>query len=131
MSNVPEDLRYTKTHEWLRLEEDGTVTMGISDHAQEQLGDLVYVELPESGRTVTAAEEIAVVESVKAASDVYSPLTGEIVAVNEVLSDSPELVNTDPYGDGWLIRITPADSSDLDEMLDSGDYAELAEKDAD
>ena len=126
MSNVPEELRYTKSHEWIRVDEDGNLTVGITDHAQEQMGDLVYVELPDVGRTVGGAEELAVVESVKAASDVYSPLAGEVAEVNEALTDAPELVNSDPYGEGWLFKMTPNDVSDLDEMLDADEYTELA-----
>src|SRR3569832_1911439 len=105
MSNIPVDLKYTQSHEWVRRESDGTVTVGITDHAQDLLGDMVFVELPEVGRTVKAGQECAVVESVKAASDVYSPVAGEVVAINEGLSDSPEIVNKDPYGEGWMMRI--------------------------
>ncbi len=130
MSKIPDDLHYTKTHEWVRLEDDGSVTLGITDHAQEQLGDLVYVELPDVGRTVTGGEELAVVESVKAASDIYGPVTGEVSAVNEALADAPELVNTDPYGEGWLLQLMPADSSDLDELMEADDYSELAASEA-
>lgn len=126
MSNVPEELRYTKSHEWIRVDEDGNITVGITDHAQEQMGDLVYVELPDIGRTVGDGEELAVIESVKAASDVYSPLAGEVAEVNEALSDAPELVNSDPYGDGWLFKLTPNDSSDLNDMMDADEYTELA-----
>lgn len=122
MSVIPENLKYTKTHEWARLEGDGTVTVGITDHAQSQLGDLVFVELPEVGTTVAAGKECAVVESVKAAADVYSPLTGEVLAVNEALTDSPELINEDPYGKGWLFRLSTTDS--LDGLLDAAAYAE-------
>ena len=126
MSNVPEELRYTKSHEWIRVDEDGNITVGITDHAQEQMGDLVYVELPDIGRTVGGAEELAVVESVKAASDVYSPLAGEVAEVNEALTDAPELVNSDPYGEGWLFKLTPNDVSDVDDMMDADEYTELA-----
>ena len=108
MSELPGDLRYTNEHEWLRQEEDGTVTIGITDHAQSALGDLVYVELPEVGQDVDAGGEMAVVESVKAASDVYAPIGGEVVAVNEDLSDDPEKINADPYGDGWIVRLQPS-----------------------
>jgi len=108
MSELPGDLRYTNEHEWLRQEEDGTVTIGITDHAQSALGDLVYVELPEVGQDVDAGGEMAVVESVKAASDVYAPIGGEVVAVNEDLSDDPEKINADPYGDGWIVRMQPS-----------------------
>ncbi len=127
MTETPDDLRYTKTHEWARRDEDGTVTVGITDHAQEMLGDLVFVELPEAGRTVAAEEEVAVVESVKAASDIYSPLAGEITDVNAALSDSPELINNDPYGEGWILRIKPADEEDWENLLDAEAYQEVAE----
>ncbi len=122
MSTIPVDLNYTKSHEWVRREADGTVTVGITDHAQDLLGDMVFVELPETGRALKAGQECAVVESVKAASDVYSPLAGEVVAVNEVLSDSPELVNKAPYGEGWLMRIKPAAAADIDDLLDAAAY---------
>lgn len=131
MSNVPDDLRYTKTHEWVRVEEDGSVTVGITDHAQQQLGDLVYVELPDSGRTTLNGEEIAVVESVKAASDIYSPIGGDVSEVNERLADTPELVNSDPYGDGWLFRLTPSDSAEVDDLLEPDAYTEIAESEDD
>ena len=108
MSELPGDLRYTNEHEWLRQEEDGSVTIGITDHAQTALGDLVYVELPEVGQDVEAGGEMAVVESVKAASDVYAPIGGEITAINEDLSDDPEKINADPYGDGWIVRMQPS-----------------------
>ena len=108
MSELPGDLRYTSEHEWLRQEEDGGVTIGITDHAQTALGDLVYVELPEVGQEVEAGGEMAVVESVKAASDVYAPIGGEITAINEDLSDDPEKINADPYGDGWIVRMQPS-----------------------
>lgn len=108
MSELPGDLVYTSEHEWLRQEEDGSVTVGISDHAQSALGDLVYVELPEVGQSVESGGEMAVVESVKAASDVYSPVSGEVVAINDALADEPEKINSDPYGDGWIARLTVA-----------------------
>lgn len=111
MNELPGDLKYTKEHEWLRQEEDGSVTIGITDHAQGALGDLVYVELPEVGQDVESGGEMAVVESVKAASDVYAPISGEILAVNEALSDDPEKINADPYGDGWIVRLQPADDA--------------------
>ncbi|RCX24758.1 glycine cleavage system protein GcvH [Thioalbus denitrificans] len=122
MSEVPEGLKYTSSHEWVRAESDGTVTVGITDHAQELLGDLVFVELPEVGRGVGGGEECGVVESVKAASDVYSPLAGEITAVNGALTDAPELVNQSPFADGWLFRLRPADSAALDKLLDAKAY---------
>ena len=129
MSNLPAELKYTKSHEWVRQEEDGTFTVGITDHAQELLGDMVFVDVPEVEASVDAGDDCAVVESVKAASDVYSPLTGEIVAINEELADAPDLVNRDPYGDGWLFRIKPSDPSELDDLLAADDYqAELEEE---
>lgn len=123
MSDFPDDLRYAATHEWVRVEEDGSITVGITDHAQELLGDIVFIELPEEGATVSAQEEVSVVESVKAASDIYAPLSGEIIAVNEDLADSPETVNSDPYGEGWLFRILPSNMTELDELLDAEAYA--------
>jgi glycine cleavage system H protein len=127
MSHVPEELQYSESHEWVREEEDGTVTIGITDHAQTQLGDLVYVEVPEPGRAVHANEDLAVVESVKAASDVYSPVGGEVVAVNGALTDAPELVNRDPYGEGWLVRLRPEDPSELGALLDAEGYRAFLE----
>jgi glycine cleavage system H protein len=120
MSELPGDLKYTNEHEWLRQEEDGTVTIGITDHAQSALGDLVYVELPEVGQVVESGGEMAVVESVKAASDVYAPLSGEVVAVNEALADDPELINTDAYGDGWIVRLKR--SGDDSDAMDPDAY---------
>ncbi len=118
MSQVPDTLRYTKTHEWLRQETDGSITVGITDHAQAQLGDLVYVELPAVGKPLTTGDACAVVESVKAAADVYAPLTGTVLAVNEALSGAPQQVNQEPYGSGWLLRVTaaamPADTLDAE-----------------
>jgi glycine cleavage system H protein len=122
MSNVPADLRYLKTHEWARLEDDGTITVGISDHAQQALGDLVFVEVPEEGRQLAAGESCAVVESVKAASDVYSPLNGEVVAGNAELGGQPELINQDPYGAGWIMRVRPTDKAQFSAMLDASAY---------
>ena len=122
MSNVPADLRYMKSHEWARLEADGTITIGISDHAQQALGDLVFVEAPEAGRRVSAGEACAVVESVKAASDVYSPVTGEVVAGNADLGGQPELINSDPYGAGWIMRVRPDDKTQFAAMLDAKAY---------
>lgn len=127
MSNVPADLRYAKTHEWARLEEDGTVKIGITDHAQSELGDLVYIELPEVGRKVVAGEECAVVESVKAASDLYSPLTGEIVAANATLAESPESVNQDAYAT-WLFGLRPDSVEQMDNLLDAESYSQLIEE---
>lgn len=120
MSELPGDLRYTNEHEWLRQEEDGTVTIGITDHAQSALGDLVYVELPEVGQEVEAGGEMAVVESVKAASDVYAPIGGEIVGINDDLADDPEKINGDPYGDGWIVRMKPG--SDDGETMSPDEY---------
>ncbi|MGB2816114.1 MAG: glycine cleavage system protein GcvH [Burkholderiaceae bacterium] len=122
MSNVPSDLRYLKSHEWARLEADGTITIGISDHAQQALGDLVFAEVPEAGRRVTAGEACAVVESVKAASDVYSPVSGEVVAGNADLGGTPELINQDPSGAGWQMRIRPDDKAQFAAMLDAKSY---------
>ncbi|MCG9713348.1 glycine cleavage system protein GcvH [Shewanella insulae] len=122
MSNIPTELKYASSHEWIRKEEDGSYTVGISEHAQELLGDMVFVELPEVGDTVSAGDDCAVAESVKAASDIYAPLSGEVVAVNEALEDSPELVNSDAYGDGWFFRIMPSDLSELDNLLDAEGY---------
>jgi glycine cleavage system H protein len=122
MSKVPHDLRFLKSHEWARLEADGTVTVGISDHAQQALGDLVFVEAPEAGRRVVAGEAIAVVESVKAASDVYSPVSGEIVAGNADLGGQPELINQDPYGAGWIMRVRPDDKQQFAALLDAAAY---------
>jgi glycine cleavage system H protein len=124
MSDIPSDLKYTSTHEWVEDEGDGTVRVGITDHAQGLLGDMVYVELPEVGRSVDAGEECAVVESVKAASDVYSPVSGEIVEINELIADSPDVVNKDAYGDGWLFRVQLAEDADLGDLLDANGYAE-------
>ena len=120
--NVPQDLKYTASHEWVRSEADGTVTVGITDHAQEALGDLVYIELPAVGRTVAAAEACAVVESVKAASDIYAPVAGEIVAVNDAVSSSPEQVNQDAYA-AWLFKLKPVDAGALAKLLDAQAYA--------
>ncbi len=125
MSNVPEQLKYTKTHEWVREEADGSVTIGITHHAQDLLGDMVFVELPEVGRDLQIDVECAVVESVKAASDVYAPIGGEVIASNEALADSPELVNKDPYGEGWLFQVRPSNPDDLKQLMDATTYGEL------
>ena len=122
MSNIPVELKYAKTHEWARTNDDGSVTVGISDSAQDQLGDMVFIEVPEVGATVTAEEACAVVESVKAASDVYAPVGGEIVEVNEDLADSPETVNEDAFGEGWIFRIQPADAGELGALMDAEAY---------
>ena len=124
MSNVPTELRYTKSHEWVRREDDGSVTIGITDHAQDLLGDLVFVEPPEVGSTYAVGDDCAVVESVKAASDVYSPLSGDIIEANEGLADTPESINSDPYGDGWIFKMKLADEGELDSLLDATAYAE-------
>lgn len=122
MSNIPSELKYTSSHEWVRSEGDGIVTVGITEHAQGLLGDMVFVELPEVGETVATGDDIAVAESVKAASDIYAPVTGEIVEVNEDLEDSPELVNSDAFGDGWMFKIQLEDESELDSLLDAEGY---------
>ncbi|WP_217647382.1 glycine cleavage system protein GcvH [Amphritea atlantica] len=123
MMSIPSNYRFASSHEWVLDNGDGTVTMGISDHAQELLGDVVFVELPEVGREVDAGEEFSLVESVKAASDIYSPVTGEVVAINEALEDQPETVNNAPYDGGWIVKIKLADASQLDELLDAESYA--------
>lgn len=127
MSEIPSELRYTKSHEWVRRMEDGHYEVGITDHAQDQLGDMVFVELPEVGNTVSAGDECAVVESVKAASDVYAPVNGEIVETNTDLEDNPELVNQSPFADGWLFRLRPDDDDDWGELLDADAYQDVAE----
>jgi glycine cleavage system H protein len=121
MSDIPADLRFAESHEWARLEADGTVTVGISDHAQEALGDVVFVELTEVGKVFAAQDQAGVVESVKAASDIYAPIGGEVIAVNEELGGSPELLNSDPYG-AWIFKIKPTDKAELDKLLDAGAY---------
>jgi len=122
MSNIPVELKYAKSHEWARINDDGSVTVGISDSAQDQLGDMVFIEVPEVGQTVTAEEACAVVESVKAASDVYAPIGGEVVEINEDLADSPETVNSDAYGEGWIFRVEPADAGELGALMDADAY---------
>ncbi|WP_376693835.1 glycine cleavage system protein GcvH [Wenzhouxiangella sp. EGI_FJ10409] len=124
MSDIPSDLRYAESHEWVSQEEEGVVKVGISDHAQEQLGDLVFVELPEEGETFGRGDACAVVESVKAASDIYCPVSGEVTVVNEALADTPEIVNNDPYGDGWLFSVKLDDPGELDELMDAEAYRE-------
>jgi glycine cleavage system H protein len=126
MSNIPANLRYTKSHEWVEQLDDGTLKIGITDHAQDLLGDMVYVEVPEVGRQVKVGEECAVVESVKAASDVYCPLSGEIVDINKSLDGHPETVNKDPYGEGWIFQLRPADADDWNKLLDAEAYAGVA-----
>lgn len=127
MSEIPGDLKFLKSHEWARLEDDGLVRVGISEHAQQQLGDLVYVELPEVGVRVEAGSNCAVVESVKAASDIYSPVSGDIVEVNETLADTPETINEDAFGNGWIFVVKVDDTDELDDMLEPDAYAELIE----
>ena len=124
MKDVPEDLKYTSTHEWVRIEEDGTATIGITQHAQDMLGDLVFVELPRAEKELRTGEECAVVESVKAASDVYAPLSGEVIEVNETLQDLPGTVNSDPYGDGWLFRLRVANEKEIENLMDAEEYQE-------
>jgi glycine cleavage system H protein len=125
MSNIPSELKYLESHEWARVESDGTVTVGISDHAQSALGDLVFVEVPEVGRQVSKGAATAVVESVKAASDVYSPISGEVIAANGALSAAPELVNEDPYTQGWLFKVKPSNTAELSDLLDAKAYEKV------
>ena len=127
MKNIPGDLKFLSSHEWARVESDATITIGISDHAQDLLGDIVFVELPEVGQTLDAETDAAIVESVKAASDVYSPLSGEVMEVNSLLEDQPEIVNSSPYEDGWFFKLTPSDMSELDNLLSPEDYSEVCE----
>jgi glycine cleavage system H protein len=127
MGDMPGDLKYSKSHEWLRANDDGSVTIGVTDHAQEQLGDLVYVEVPENGRELELEEACAVVESVKAASDVYAPIAGTVVEGNEALADAPEAVNNDAYGEGWLLKMTPADAGALSGLMDASEYQAFVE----
>ena len=127
MSDFPKDVKYASSHEWARQESDGTVTVGISDHAQELLGDVVFVDLPDVDDEVSAGDEIAVVESVKAASDIYAPISGTIIEINEVLENAPETINNDPYNDGWIFKIKPSDESELDNLLDADEYSQSIE----
>lgn len=129
MSNIPSELKYATSHEWVRNEGDGTVTVGITEHAQELLGDMVFVELPDVGDAISTGDDVAVAESVKAASDIYAPITGEVVEVNEDLEDSPELVNSDAFGDGWMFKVKLDDSSELDALLDAEGYANSIDED--
>jgi glycine cleavage system H protein len=129
MSQTPSELKYAASHEWARLEEDGTVTVGITDHAQHALGDVVFVELPEVGAALDAGDEAGVVESVKAASDIYAPVGGEVLDVNAQLEDAPETVNTDPYNDGWFFKLQPADAQELDALLSAEAYRQQCEDD--
>ena len=127
MSDIPGDLKFLSSHEWARVESDGTITIGISDHAQDLLGDIVFVELPEVGQSVDAESDTAIVESVKAASDIYSPLSGEVIEVNSLLEDQPEIINSSPYEDGWFYKLTPSDLNELDNLLSPEDYSEVCE----
>ena len=127
MADIPNNLKFLESHEWARVEEDGTVTVGISDHAQELLGDIVFVELPEVGKEISQSADIAIVESVKAASDVYSPLSGEVTEINEALNDNPEIINSSPYDDGWFFKIRPQDISEMEKLLDAGAYESSSE----
>jgi glycine cleavage system H protein len=129
MSDLPVELKYASSHEWARLESDGTVVIGITDHAQAALGDVVYVELPEEGAGIDAGSEIAVVESVKAASDIYSPVTGEVVEINPALEDQPETINQSPYVDGWLFRVRLSNPDELDDMMNADEYLLAKEED--
>ena len=128
MNEIPGDLRFKKSHEWVRVEADGSLTIGISDHAQDLLGDIVFVELPEIGTQMSAEDEVAIVESVKAASDVYSPISGEIIEVNEVLLDNPEIINESPYHEGWFYKLQPSDSEEIDELLSPEQYGDICEE---
>ncbi len=128
MSEIRSELKYLSSHEWARIEDDGTVTVGITDHAQQSLGDIVYVECPEVGSTIALGDQVGVVESVKAASEIYSPLSGEIIAINEQLEDGPEIVNESAYDDGWFFKVSPSEIADLDNALDSEAYENLIEE---
>jgi len=130
MSDIPADLKYIASHEWVRVEGEGTVTVGVTDHAQDALGDVVYVELPEVDVVLAAGDEAGVVESVKAASDIYTPLSGTVIAVNSTLEDAPEQVNSDPYGEGWFFKLRLADAGELGELLDADGYADVCDADA-
>tara|TARA_B100000965_G_scaffold381935_1_gene379855 strand:- start:34 stop:420 length:387 start_codon:yes stop_codon:yes gene_type:complete len=127
MKDIPGDLKFLSSHEWARVESDGSITIGISDHAQDLLGDIVFVELPEVGQTLDAETDAAIVESVKAASDVYSPLSGEVMEVNSLLEDQPEIINSSPYDDGWFFKLNPSDMGELDNLLSPEDYSDACE----
>ncbi len=131
MSQVPSELKYTRDHEWVRVDDDNTVTIGITDHAQQELGDLVFVEVPEVGTTFAAGDAAAVVESVKAASDVYSPLSGEVVEANDELADAPETINNDAFGDGWIYRLQIEDKAGLEDLMSAEEYEEFINSDED
>ena len=127
MGDVPGDLKFLSSHEWIRVESDGSVTIGISDHAQDLLGDIVFVELPEIGQSIDAETDAAIVESVKAASDVYSPISGEVTEVNPILEDQPEIINSSPYEDGWFYKMIPSDLGEIENLLSPEDYSEVCE----
>ena len=127
MADIPSNLKFLESHEWARAEDDGTVTVGISDHAQELLGDIVFVELPEVGKEISQSADVAIVESVKAASDVYSPISGEVTEINEALNYNPEIINASPYEDGWFFKIKPQDISEMEKLLDAGAYESSSE----
>ena len=129
MSNIPSELRYAKSHEWVRVEEDGSLVVGISDHAQDQLGDVVYVELPDTGQILSVGDEAGVVESVKAASDIYTPVSGEVIEINPLLEDDPEIINTQPYEDGWFYKLQPSDIDELDDLMTADDYSQFINAD--
>lgn len=129
MSEMPARLKYTASHEWARSEEDGTVTVGITDHAQDALGDVVFIELPEPGQQISSGDEAAVVESVKAASDIYAPISGVVTAINTALEDAPEKVNQDPYGDGWFFKLQPGDAREVEGLLDAQAYQDICDAD--
>lgn len=128
MSNTPNELKYAASHEWARIEEDGTITVGITDHAQDALGDVVFVELPEVGVVLVAGQEAGVVESVKAASDVYAPVSGEVIEINSALEDAPETINADPYGEGWFYKIKPSDADEIEGLLTADQYQDECEE---
>ena len=128
MSEIPGDLKFLSSHEWARVELDGTITIGISDYAQDLLGDIVFVELPEVGQSVDAESDTAIVESVKAASDIYSPLSGEVIEVNSQLEDQPEIINSSPYEDGWFFKLAPSDIGELENLLSPEDYSDICEE---
>ncbi|MFL2705330.1 MAG: glycine cleavage system protein GcvH [Gammaproteobacteria bacterium] len=127
MSEVPENCKFLSSHEWVRLEDDGTATVGISDHAQDQLGDIVFIEVPEIGTELNQGDEAALVESVKAASEIYSPLSGKVIKINNLIEDSPEIINTSPYDEGWFFKIEISDDSETENLLSSDQYAEICE----
>ena len=127
MGDIPGDLKFLSSHEWVRVEPDGSVTIGISDHAQDLLGDIVFVELPDIGQSIDAETDAAIVESVKAASDVYSPISGEVTEINSILEDQPEIINSSPYEDGWFYKMMPLDLSETDNLLSPEDYSEVCE----